>query len=82
MLRMVQSGFAGFDHQVLSSSAIWVCVECDICLHTCPNQVNLPRTMRFFRAEALRLGLSHAPGIGTSFHEGGQPNEILIRSGH
>ncbi len=60
LVRLAQTGFEGFDRRVLGSEAIWCCSDCRACAQRCPQQVDLPRAMAFFRAEAERLGLAPA----------------------
>lgn len=61
LVRLAQTGFEGFDRRVLASEAIWHCTDCEICAKRCPQDVDLPRAMAFFRTEAERLGLARAP---------------------
>ena len=58
LVRLAQTGFEGFDRRVLASGAIWRCSDCQVCARRCPQQVDLPRAMAFFRMEAERLGLA------------------------
>ncbi len=60
LVRLAQTGFEGFDRRVLASEAIWQCTGCDLCAKRCPQEVDLPRAMAFFRSEAERLGLARA----------------------
>lgn len=74
LVRLAQTGFGGFDRRVLASEAIWRCTGCEICARRCPQQVDLPGAMAFFRMEAERLGLAPAreevPAAGALHFEG------------
>jgi len=62
LVRLAQTGFAGFDRRVLASRTIWRCTGCQACARHCPNDLDLPRAMAFFRWEAERLGWASAHG--------------------
>jgi len=74
LVRLAQTGFGGFDRRVLASEAIWRCTGCGTCARRCPQQVDLPGAMVFFRTEAERLGLAPAreevPAAGAFQFEG------------
>jgi len=51
----------GAKDEVLSSPAIWLCSECDICYRRCPQHVHLSSLMKAIRDVAVREG--HKPMI-------------------
>ena len=51
IVRMVQLGLR---EQVLTSSAIWVCADCQACATRCPNEVDLVKIMDVLREISLR----------------------------
>jgi heterodisulfide reductase subunit C len=54
LVRMVQMGLR---EQVLTSSTIWVCADCQACATRCPNEVDIVRIMDVLREISLREGL-------------------------
>lgn len=78
LVRLVQTGFEGFDRRVLASEAIWLCTGCDACARRCPQQVDLPKAMAFLQQEAERLGLAR-PQAG-AVHFGGRWSGIGART--
>ena len=59
LLRLVQTGDPRHEATALASRAIWLCVGCETCVSRCPNEVDLPRTIDFFRERALAAGVAH-----------------------
>ncbi len=51
IIRMVQLGLR---EQVLTSSTIWVCADCQACATRCPNEVDLVKIMDVLREISLR----------------------------
>ena len=60
MLRLIQ---LGLKDQVLSSSAIWMCVGCEACGTRCPNQIRLAPMFDALRYMALEGGYKPEPVI-------------------
>ncbi len=59
LLRLVQTGDPRHEAAVLASRAIWLCLGCETCVSRCPNEVDLPRAIDFFREQALAAGVAH-----------------------
>lgn len=57
ILRLLQTGEETDYYRVLSSKAIWICLNCENCVGRCPKEVDIPRLMDFLRMEALEKGL-------------------------
>ena len=66
IIRMVQMGLK---HEVLASSAIWLCASCETCVTRCPNGVELPRVMDALRQIAVREGVRPAEEEIAKFHD-------------
>jgi heterodisulfide reductase subunit C len=64
IVRMVQLGLR---EQVLTSSTIWVCADCQTCATRCPNDVDLVKIMDVLRATSMREGLARERGVA-DFH--------------
>ena len=64
IIRMVQLGLR---EQVLTSSTIWVCADCQACATRCPNEVDLVKIMDVLREISLREGLVKERGVA-DFH--------------
>jgi heterodisulfide reductase subunit C len=64
LVRMVQMGLR---EQVLTSSTIWVCADCQACATRCPHEVDIVRIMDALREISLREGFVKEKGIA-DFH--------------
>ena len=64
IVRMVQLGLR---EQVLTSSTIWVCADCQACATRCPNEVDLVKMMDVLREISLREGFAKERGVA-DFH--------------
>lgn len=53
ILRLLQTGSEADYNKVLSSRAIWICLNCENCVGRCPKEVDIPRLMDFLRSESL-----------------------------
>lgn len=60
VLRLIQLGQKDV---VLSSSAIWLCVGCEICGTRCPNQIRLVPVFDTLRYMALEEGYEPEPAV-------------------
>ena len=59
LLRLAQTGEPRHEAALLASRAIWLCLGCETCVSRCPNEVDLPRAIDFFREQALASGVAH-----------------------
>lgn len=64
IVRMVQMGLR---QEVLTSSTIWVCADCQTCASRCPNEVDLVGIMDVLRETSLREGLAKERAVA-DFH--------------
>lgn len=64
IVRMVQLGLR---EQVLTSSTIWVCADCQTCATRCPNEVDLVKMMDVLRATSMREGFVRERAVA-DFH--------------
>jgi heterodisulfide reductase subunit C2 len=55
IVRMVR---LGLKKEVLTSSAIWLCANCETCLARCPNEVQIPGLMDTLRQMSVEEGLA------------------------
>jgi heterodisulfide reductase subunit C len=55
ILRLLQLGPDGHEDTILRAFSIWVCLNCETCYTRCPQEVDIPKMMDFFRSEAVRL---------------------------
>jgi heterodisulfide reductase subunit C2 len=65
LIRMIQ---LGLKEPVLSSSAIWLCANCETCVTRCPNEVDISKLMDTLRKMSLDEGLASQKSI-TSFNQ-------------
>ncbi len=59
LLRLAQTHEPRHEAALLGSRAIWLCLGCETCVSRCPNEVDLPRAIDFFREEAQQRGVAH-----------------------
>lgn len=57
IVRLLQTGNEKDYNTVLSSGAIWICLNCENCVGRCPKDVDIPRLMDFLRSQSLEKGL-------------------------
>ncbi|MCH4156870.1 MAG: 4Fe-4S dicluster domain-containing protein [Muribaculaceae bacterium] len=57
ILRLLQTETPDSDRAVLTSNAIWICLNCENCIGRCPKEVDIPSMMDFLRAESRKAGL-------------------------
>lgn len=50
LVRMVQ---LGLKNEVLASRTIWVCASCETCHTRCPQGIDIPKIMDYFKQQAL-----------------------------
>jgi len=55
ILRLLQTGTPENDEKVLRSYTIWLCLNCEMCIGRCPQEVDIPPMMDYLRGESLRL---------------------------
>lgn len=54
IMRLLQTKNAENDHRVLSSNAIWICLNCENCIARCPKEVDIPQVMDYLREESRK----------------------------
>jgi heterodisulfide reductase subunit C2 len=55
ILRLLQTGTPENDEKILRSYTIWLCLNCEMCIGRCPQEVDIPPMMDYLRGESLRL---------------------------
>ena len=66
VIRMIQ---LGLKEQVLSSSAIWMCLGCETCVARCPNEVDILRVMDTLREMSIQEGIKGKDSVIPTFHQ-------------
>lgn len=56
IIRLLQTKNEANDRRVLSSNAIWICLNCENCIARCPKEVDIPKVMDYLREEARKTG--------------------------
>ena len=56
ILRLLQTKNAQNDRRVLSSNAIWICLNCENCIARCPKEINIPEVMDYLREKSRKEG--------------------------
>ena len=54
IMRLLQTNKEENYHKVLSSNAIWLCVNCENCIGRCPKEVDIPIVMDYLRAQSVK----------------------------
>lgn len=47
------------DRRVLSSNAIWICLNCENCIARCPKEINIPKVMDYLRERSRKERCIH-----------------------
>jgi hypothetical protein len=59
ILRLLQTKNAQNDRRVLSSNAIWICLNCENCIARCPKEINIPKVMDYLRERSRKERCIH-----------------------
>jgi heterodisulfide reductase subunit C len=59
IMRMLQSGDAAGEEQILRSYSIWLCLTCETCYSRCPMEIDIPKLMDYLRQKSLAEGKVH-----------------------
>ena len=54
LLRMLQIESEEMDEKVLRSYSIWLCLNCEMCIGRCPQEVDIPKAMDYLRNVSLK----------------------------
>jgi heterodisulfide reductase subunit C2 len=54
LLRMMQTGDAALQEEVLGSFTIWLCLTCEVCYSRCPMSIEIPKIMDFLREKSFQ----------------------------
>ena len=57
LLRMIQCRTPEIDKKIIGSYTIWLCLNCEMCISRCPQEVDFPIIADYLRSESLRLNL-------------------------
>lgn len=56
LVHLLQTKTPANDNRVLSSNAIWICLNCENCIARCPKEVDIPAMMDYLREHARLKG--------------------------
>ena len=59
VMRMLQSGDAASEDELLRSLSIWLCLTCETCYSRCPMELDIPKVMDYLRQRSLAEGKVH-----------------------
>ena len=59
IMRMLQSGDAVAEEEILRSLSIWLCLTCETCYSRCPMELDIPKIMDYLRQRSLAEGKVH-----------------------
>jgi len=59
----------GMKDEVLKSSTIWICTDCETCFTRCPNEINIPRMTDVLGRMAMRSGIARKEKRVSVFHK-------------
>ena len=59
IMRMLQSGDANMEDQILRSKSIWLCLACETCYSRCPMELDIPRVIDYLRERSNSEGKIH-----------------------
>ncbi len=70
IMRMLQSGDADSEDELLRSLSIWLCLTCETCYSRCPMEIDIPKVMDYLRQRSLAEGKVHKEARDiVSFHK-------------
>ena len=59
IMRMLQTGDAVAEDEILRSLSIWLCLTCETCYSRCPMELDIPKVMDYLRQRSLTEGKVH-----------------------
>jgi len=59
IMRMLQTGDAAAEDEILRSLSIWLCLTCETCYSRCPMEIDIPKVMDYLRQRSLAEGKVH-----------------------
>jgi len=59
IMRMVQSGDAASEEEILRSLSIWLCLTCETCYSRCPMELDIPKVIDYMREKSFAEGKVH-----------------------
>ena len=54
IMRMLQTNDEENYRKIISSEAIWLCLNCENCIGRCPKEVDIPKVMDYLRADSVK----------------------------
>ncbi|MFA6873342.1 MAG: 4Fe-4S dicluster domain-containing protein [Bacteroidaceae bacterium] len=59
IMRLLQTDTSHNFEKVLSSKAIWLCLNCENCVGRCPMEIDIPKVMDYMRELSLQQNKQH-----------------------
>lgn len=59
IMRMLQSGDAASEEEIIRSLSIWLCLTCETCYSRCPMELDIPKVMDYLRERSNAEGKVH-----------------------
>jgi heterodisulfide reductase subunit C2 len=56
IMRMLQSGDADSEDEILKSNSIWLCLTCETCYSRCPMELDIPKVIDYLRTRSYSEG--------------------------
>jgi heterodisulfide reductase subunit C len=56
IMRMLQSGDAAAEEEILRSNSIWLCLTCETCYSRCPMELDIPKVIDYLRERSYAEG--------------------------
>lgn len=56
IMRMLQSGDAASEEEILRSNSIWLCLTCETCYSRCPMELDIPKVFDYLREKSFAEG--------------------------
>src|SRR5665647_3436242 len=56
IMRMLQSGDAASEEEILRSNSIWLCLTCETCYSRCPMELDIPKVFDYLREKSYSEG--------------------------
>jgi len=60
IMRMLQTGDAASEEEILRSNSIWLCLTCETCYSRCPMELELPKIFDYLREKSYTEGKVNA----------------------
>ena len=70
IMRMLQTGDALAEDEILRSKSIWLCLTCETCYSRCPMELDIPKVIDYLRGRSYAEGKVHPEAHNiVAFHQ-------------